>query len=76
LAIYATKLGWVGRERRGFVGPMAFDRLYPEMDLKVGLVGPGKSPAKWPFIQWLYALTTRSGELVPTSGDSQVSVSN
>jgi hypothetical protein len=35
--------------------------------VKVGLLESGRRPAKWPFIQWLYALTTISGELAPTS---------
>ena len=46
---------------------MAPDKPYPETDSKVGLRESGRRPAKWPFIQWLYALTTISGELAPTS---------
>jgi hypothetical protein len=46
---------------------MAPDKPYPETDSKVGLLESGRRPAKWPFIQWLYALTTISGELAPTS---------
>jgi hypothetical protein len=44
---------------------LAPDKPYPETDSKVGL--SRRRPAKWPFIQWLYALTTLSGELAPTS---------
>jgi hypothetical protein len=53
---------------------MAPDKPYPETDSKVGLLESGRRPAKWPFIQWLYALTTISGELALGSRASQVAI--
>jgi hypothetical protein len=55
---------------------MAPDKPYPETDSKAGLLESGSRPAKWPFIQWLYALMTISAELALTSGASQVSISS
>jgi hypothetical protein len=52
------------------------DKPYPETDSKVGLLESGRRPAKWPFIQWLYALTTISGKLALGSRASQVAISN
>ncbi len=52
------------------------DKSYPETDSKVGLLESERSATKWPFIQWLYALTTISGELALDSRASQVAISN
>jgi hypothetical protein len=47
---------------------MAPDKPYSETNSKGGLLESGRRPAKWPFIQWRYALTTIGGELASTSG--------
>jgi hypothetical protein len=66
----------VDGERYGLVYLMASSKFYPEMDSKAELLEPGRRPAKWPLIRWFYALTTISAELAPTTGASQVSISN